>query len=65
MYDRKTWEDSGDKSRGFWVVAKKVDLMAKAVWVAYKLGDVFLVQRKLSDGYYEYIAIRTRQEIVT
>lgn len=64
MADRQWWFDSGNKSFGHWGRDEKVDNLAKAVWTAYRLGDVYLLQRKLGEGDYEYLAIRSRKEIV-
>ncbi len=41
-----------------WVPCEEVEGLAALAWAAYERGEVFLVQRKHGDMWYEYLAVR-------
>lgn len=54
---------SADKTTLYYKTNTPVDKLARMVWDAYQRGAVHLIQRKLGDGVYDYIAVRDTRRL--
>lgn len=58
-HDRSFEREVGGAGVKVLVVNKELDLIARAVWEAYENRKVIPVQTKVTNGVYEYTAVRT------
>jgi hypothetical protein len=58
-HDRSFEREIGATGIKVQVVNKELDLIARAVWEAYENRKVIPVQTKVTNGVYEYVAVRT------